>query len=152
MQIIKTLSISFLLGVAMLNSTAFGKNNAVSTSFSEIPVKTVCIKNPAAVDANKFFAEATIVSFEVYKAGSKDEVAKIITALKKDAAVESVTALVASGFGMMVDCQATTCHFRFRLINVPVFRLLPVVVVPSGRIVMLTSRNATTAALPYCCI
>ena len=78
-----------------------------------------------------------------------DEAAVIGAAVRAEV---SDTTLVDSGFGTMVDCQATTCHFRFRLINVPVFRLLPVVVVPSGRIVMLTSRNATTAALPYCCI
>ncbi len=91
MKILKTVSISFLLGVAVLNSTAFGKNNNVSINFSDIPVKTVCIKNAAAADANKFFSEATVLFFEVYKAGSKDEVAKIIASLKKDAAVESVT-------------------------------------------------------------
>ena len=91
MKILKTLSVSFLLGVAMLNSAAFGKNNTVSVRFSDIPVKTVCIKNPAAADANKFFSEATVLSFEVYKAGSADEVAKIVSSLKKDDAVESVT-------------------------------------------------------------
>jgi hypothetical protein len=91
MKILKTLSLSFLLGVAMTNSTAFGKNNIVSINFSEIPVKTICIKNPAAADANKFFSETKMVSFEVYKAGSADEIAKIIASLKKDAAVESVT-------------------------------------------------------------
>ncbi|MBA3682153.1 MAG: hypothetical protein H0W73_13495 [Bacteroidetes bacterium] len=91
MKILKTLSVSFLLGVAVLNSTAFGKNTGVSVNFSEIPVKTVCIKHAAAVDANAFFSQVTMLSFEVYKAGSADEVAKIVSSLKKNAAVESVT-------------------------------------------------------------
>ncbi|MEO6303237.1 MAG: hypothetical protein ABIP51_08690, partial [Bacteroidia bacterium] len=60
-------------------------------------VKTVCIKNPAAADAGKFFSEVTVVSFEIYKAGSQDEVAKIAASLKKDAAVESVTEGKATG-------------------------------------------------------
>ncbi len=91
MKIFKTLSVSFLLGVAMINSAAFGKNNTVSINFSDIPAKTVCIKNPAAADANKFFSETKMLSFEIYKAGSQDEVAKIMASFKKDAAVESVT-------------------------------------------------------------
>lgn len=91
MKILKALSVSFLLGATMLNSTAFAKNTAISVNFSEIPAKTVCIKHPAASDANSFFSQATVVSFEVYKAGSAADVANIITALKKDAAVESVT-------------------------------------------------------------
>ena len=91
MQILKTLSISFLLSLAMISSPVVGKNNTSSIILADIPVKTVCIKNPAAADANKFFSEVTVLSFEVYKAGSKDEVAKIINVLKKDAAVESVT-------------------------------------------------------------
>lgn len=91
MKILKSLSISFLLGVAVLNSTAFANNNSISVNFSDIPVKTVCIKNAAAADVNKFFSQTTMLFFEVYKAGSKEEVAKIIASLKSDAAVESVT-------------------------------------------------------------
>ena len=91
MKILKTLSVSFLLGVAMINSTAFGKNNTVSINFSDIPSKTICIKNPAAADANKFFSETKMLFFEVYKPGSQEEVSKMIASLKKDAAVESVT-------------------------------------------------------------
>lgn len=91
MKILKTLSVSFLLGVSVLNSAAFGKNPLVSVNFSEIPVKTVCIKHPAASDANNFFSQATLVSFEVYKPGSKEELANIISSLKKANGIESVT-------------------------------------------------------------
>jgi hypothetical protein len=91
MKILKALSVSFLLGATMLNSTAFGKNTGVSVNFSEIPAKTVCIKNAAAANVDNFFSQVTFLSFEVYKPGSADEVAKIVSNLKKDAAVESVT-------------------------------------------------------------
>ncbi|MDO8999714.1 MAG: hypothetical protein Q7W45_08115 [Bacteroidota bacterium] len=91
MKILKSLSISLLLGAAIVNSNAFGKNNTSIVNFSEIPAKTVCIKNPNAVDVNKFFSETTILSFEIYKPGSKEEITKIINSLKKDAAVETVS-------------------------------------------------------------
>lgn len=90
MKILKTLSISFLLGAAMINSSAVANTNIIASNYSEIPAKTVCIKNPAAVDVNKFFSEATVLSFEVYKAGSAEEVTKMINMLKKSFAVESV--------------------------------------------------------------
>jgi hypothetical protein len=91
MKILKTLSVSFLLGAAMINSTANASTINTVINFSEIPAKTVCIKNPSAADVNKFFSETTVLSFEVYKAGSKEEITKIINLLKKDAAVESVS-------------------------------------------------------------
>ena len=91
MKILKTLSISFLLGAAMVNSTVSANNNNVTINFSEIPAKTVCIKNAAAADVNKFFSEVTVLTFEVYKAGSAADVAKIVASLKKSNAVESVT-------------------------------------------------------------
>ena len=76
MKILKALSISCLLGAAMINSTAVANNNSIINNFIEIPAKTVCIKNPNAADVNKFFSETTVLSFEVYKAGSADEIAK----------------------------------------------------------------------------
>jgi hypothetical protein len=91
MKILKTLSVSFLLGAAMVNSTAYAVTSNTVIIFSEIPAKTVCIKNPSAADVNKFFAETTVLSFEVFKAGSADEIAKIVASLKKNSAVESVS-------------------------------------------------------------
>ena len=91
MKILKTLSVYFLLGAAMINSTASASTINTVINLSEIPAKTVCIKNPSAADVNKFFSETTVLSFEVYKAGSKEEITKIINFLKKDAAVESVS-------------------------------------------------------------
>lgn len=91
MKILKTLSVSFLLGVAVLNSTVNAKNTTISVNFSDIPVKTVCIKHAAAANADNFFSQATVLSFEVYKAGSKEDVANIINSLKKANGIESVS-------------------------------------------------------------
>jgi hypothetical protein len=91
MKILKTLSISFLLGAAMINSTASANTNIVAVNFSEIPAKTIFIKNPAAANLNEFFSEVTVLSFEVYKAGSAADVAKIIASFKKSSNIESVT-------------------------------------------------------------
>lgn len=59
--------------------------------YSETPAKTIIIKHPDAADANVYFSKSTVVSFEVYKAGTKDEVAKMIKSLKSDANVQSVS-------------------------------------------------------------
>ena len=91
MKILKALSISCLLGAAVINSTAVANNNSIVNNFTEIPAKTVCIKNPNAADVNKFFSETTVLSFEVYKAGSADEIAKIVASLKNNKGVESIT-------------------------------------------------------------
>jgi len=107
MKILKALSVSFLLGATMLNSKAFAKNTPVSVNFSEIPAKTVCIKHPAAADANSFFSQATVVSFEVYKVGSKDELATIVSSLKKANGIESVSEGKLNG-----DYQAITITLK----------------------------------------
>lgn len=91
MKILKALSISCLLGASVINSTTVANNNSNVTNFTGIPAKTVCIKNPNAADVNKFFSETTVLSFEVYKAGSADEIAKIVASLKNNKGVESVT-------------------------------------------------------------
>ena len=107
MKILKALSVSFLLGMATLNSTVFANNTVVSVNFSEIPVKTVCIKHAAASNADNFFAQATFLSFEVYKPGSKEELANIISSLKKANGVESVTEGKLNG-----DYQAITITLK----------------------------------------
>ena len=77
MKILKTLSVYFLLGAAMINSTASASTINTVINLSEIPAKTVCIQNPSAAVVNKFFSETTVLSFEVYKSGSKEEITKI---------------------------------------------------------------------------
>ncbi|MES2680962.1 MAG: hypothetical protein V4635_13805 [Bacteroidota bacterium] len=89
MKMFKILSLSALLTFAAV-STASATSGSVSAFYNETPVKTVVIKHPMANDAAKFFSSSKIVNFEIYKPGSKEEFAKIIASLKKDAAVESV--------------------------------------------------------------
>jgi hypothetical protein len=87
MKIIKSLLVACLITVTgtsvSLASTA--------VAYNETPAKTIVIKHPDAADANKFFSKSTMVFFEVYKAGSKEELAAIIKSLKSDKNVESVT-------------------------------------------------------------
>jgi ABC-type glycerol-3-phosphate transport system substrate-binding protein len=96
MKMFKTLSLSALLTLAAVN-TASATSAVVSAFYNETPVKTVVIKHPMANDAAKFFSSSKIVNFEIYKPGTKEEVAKIIASLKKDAAVESVNEGVVTG-------------------------------------------------------
>lgn len=89
MTILKTISLSILL-VSIASVTSI-KANINSTLFAESPAKTICIKHPEAVDANKFFAKATIINFEIFKVGSASELDKIVKILSSDANVESCT-------------------------------------------------------------
>jgi len=102
MKIFKILSLSLALTAFMLHSASLqaGTGKAI---YSETPAKTIVFKHPLANDANTFFASGTVFNFEVYKAGSKEEVAKIVAALKSDAAVELVNEGTITG-----DYQAFT--------------------------------------------
>jgi len=104
MKIIKTLLISGVLLSGAASVSAAAVNTIV---YNQTPEKTICIKHPEAADANKYFAKSTVVMFEVYKAGSKEEVAGIIKALKSDSNVESVTEGVLTG-----DYQAITLNLK----------------------------------------
>ncbi len=81
----------FLLALSAdaLYSSTFGSTPAAQTQV--YPNKTVVIKHPAAADANRFFAEVTVFRIDIYKAGSKEDLEKILVALRKDKAVESCT-------------------------------------------------------------
>jgi hypothetical protein len=56
--------------------------------FSETPARTIFIKHPAAQNVDGFFSTTTALMFEIYKPGSSEDMAKIISALKKDSNVE----------------------------------------------------------------
>ncbi|MGZ3901293.1 MAG: hypothetical protein ACXVDC_13285, partial [Bacteroidia bacterium] len=86
MKIIKTLLITFLLSGATIYVSA---NTRALSIYSETPSKTICIKNAQAADVNNFFSTSTTLMFEIYKAGTKEEVAKIVSSLKSDPNVES---------------------------------------------------------------
>ena len=104
MKIIKTLLVTFLLSGSAASVSASAKAYGI---YNETPSKTICIKNAQAADADKFFSTSTIVMFEVYKAGSKEEVAKIIKSLKLDPNVESVNEGALTG-----DYQAITITLK----------------------------------------
>jgi|GEM_PF-987221 len=92
MQFLKTLSLSLLLAVAVNRTPVFaqvnGQVNATAAKYSETPVKTVIVKNPMANDPATYFATGTVFSFEIFKPG---DIAKITSAIKKQAGVESCT-------------------------------------------------------------
>lgn len=71
--------------------------------YNTMPDRTVVIKHPAAANVNTFFSSGTLFNFEVYKAGSKVEINKMLEDLKNDPAVESVTLGALTG-----DYQAFT--------------------------------------------
>ena len=89
MKLVKILSISLLFGATLLNSSVQAKTKPGISIFSETPAKTIIIKHPAAENIDGFFSTTTVLMFEIYKAGSKEDLAKIIAALKKNADVES---------------------------------------------------------------
>jgi hypothetical protein len=107
MKILKTLSLSILLSGAFVSSSLVANENMLHVYFSETPAKTICIKNSAASNTDTYFASTTVISFEVYKAGSAEDVAKIIKTLKKDGAVESCVEGALTG-----DYQAITLTLK----------------------------------------
>ena len=88
MKILKTLTLSLILACLTVNK-ASANSLAINLVLIETPNKTICIKHPSASDP-EFFSSAKGLNFEIYKPGTKEEKAKIISALKSDAAVESV--------------------------------------------------------------
>ena len=89
MKLIKILTLSLLLtsATALIGSI---NNFAAKVFFVETPPKTIVVKHPLADDANKFFSSSVVINFEIYKPGTKEDLARIIAALKNDPAVESV--------------------------------------------------------------
>lgn len=75
------------LGLFVLSVSVSPAINVARTSlvkYSETPAKTVFIKHPDAADANSFFSKNTSLMFYVFKAGSADEVNKMIETIKKN--------------------------------------------------------------------
>lgn len=91
MKIFKTLSLSLLLVATTVSSVAKATNSN-KVILVDIPAKTVCIKHPEAADATKYFASATVITFEIYKVGTASEMEAIMKALKNDANVDNVEA------------------------------------------------------------
>jgi hypothetical protein len=74
--------------VASIHVTA--QNGSAGISF-EMPLKTVIIKDPNASDVVKFLSESSMVKFWVYKAGSTEDVKKVMDTFKGDKDVKSFT-------------------------------------------------------------
>lgn len=68
---------------------------------------TVFIKHPAAHNIDVYFAEATMLYFEIYKSGSKADLQSALTVLRADQVVESCTEGVVTG-----DFQAVTVTLK----------------------------------------
>jgi hypothetical protein len=96
---------------------------------SSIQPHTICIKHPAADNANAFFSGSTMYQFEVYKVGSSADIAKVIAAFQKDAAVESITVGALTGdyqaFTLTLKSKKTKSWFvgTFKQAGLPAIRL-----------------------------
>jgi len=106
MKIFKTLSLSILLVATTVSSVA-STTNSHKITLADIPAKTVCIKHPEATDATKYFANATVITFEIYKAGTFTEMEAIMKALKNDANVDNAVAGKVTG-----DFSAVTLSLK----------------------------------------
>mgnify|MGYP001020488472 FL=1 len=90
-------TVSLLCLVALL-CVGLNKTKAVSPIynsfyfFGDIPAKTIFIKNPSYTDSKSFFAGIKTLQFEIFKAGSQEEVNKLLTKFNHNADVESCTA------------------------------------------------------------
>ncbi len=107
MKILKTLAFSMMLSGALISSNLLANEKNVTIIFSETPAKTICLKNSAASNTDSYFSSTTVFSFEVFKAGSKEDIAKIVKTLSKDAAVESCVEGALTG-----DYQAFTLTLK----------------------------------------
>ncbi len=107
MKLVKILSISLFIGAATMHSSLEAKTNPVISVYSEIPAKTIIIKHPAATNIDGFFSTTTVMMFEIYKAGSTEDLAKIVAAFKKNADVESCVEGTLTG-----DYQAMTLTIK----------------------------------------
>lgn len=97
MQILKTLSLSLLLSTVFVSGSLKSHVTPIVSNYSETPAKTICLKNPAAMNTTEFFSTTTVLMFEVYKAGSTEDMAKIIAAFKKDSNVQDCVAGTVTG-------------------------------------------------------
>ncbi|HQQ95570.1 MAG TPA: hypothetical protein PLQ93_13530 [Bacteroidia bacterium] len=99
------ISLSLLLLLSGISASPVLISPIIQTK--ETPAHTVFIKHPAAEDVNRYFSEASMFQLEIYKTGTKEELQKILTQLRKDKAVESCTEGVVTG-----DFQAVVVSLK----------------------------------------
>jgi hypothetical protein len=97
MRILKIFSAALLISGATLPVLAHPGSNPICSIYSETPAKTVIIKHPAAHNLNVYFSTTSTLFFEVYKPGSKEDVAELIAVLSKDPRVESCNEGIRTG-------------------------------------------------------
>ena len=90
MKLIKTLALSLILSTVVITATASNKLTTITKAVTT-PDKTICIKNPSAADADKFFSTITTLNFEIYKPGSVEFVNSVVETLRKNPTIASVT-------------------------------------------------------------
>jgi hypothetical protein len=90
MKLIKTLALSLILSTVVITATASNKLITIAKAVTT-PDKTICIKNPNAADADKFFSTITTLNFEIYKPGSVEFVNSVVETLRKNPTIASVT-------------------------------------------------------------
>lgn len=103
-------------------STANGNasiTTGIEKAFSETPERTVIIKHPSATNLNTFFSTTTTLFFEVYKPGTKEDIATIIKTLTKNANVKSCTEGLLTG-----DYQGFTMELKSPMDKVAFGKLL----------------------------
>jgi hypothetical protein len=81
MQKLAVYTFVLLMSAAVASQAKVNANSSYSI-VKETPVKTACIKNPLAADANKFFSTTTNLQFEVFKPGTKADYIAMIDKLK----------------------------------------------------------------------
>lgn len=106
MRILNILALTVLSSSFSLSLQANNPAETVEIRFSETPAKTIVIKNPSA-NAATFFSSTTTLYFEVYKAGTKEEIANIVKTLSKNSNVRSCSEGLLTG-----DYQAFTLDLK----------------------------------------
>jgi hypothetical protein len=99
MKLIKTLSLCLIMVLAGVNVSA----NKAAVS-GEIPAKTVVIKAGNS-DAGAYFSAASSVSFEIYKAGTPEDIQAIVKKIQGNKDVESASAGKVTGDYSMVNVK-----------------------------------------------
>jgi len=106
MKIFKTLSVALLLTGTIVSSSAYGKVNPIAINYAETPAKTVVLKHPAASNTTNYFSSATVITFEVYKVGSKAEMDNVTKTFMKEGAESCIPGAVTG------DYQAYTISLK----------------------------------------
>lgn len=119
MRILRNLMLAALTVVSAPQLSATTGSYPNNKTFSETPERTVIIKHPAANNLSTFFSSTTTLFFEVYKPGTKEDIATIIKTLSKNTYVKSCTEALLTG-----DYQGFTLELKSPMDKVAFGKLL----------------------------